>query len=269
MRDTACTGLAGVPSTYQVLLRRTRFRERAFPSLRWLQQAGGRLPEAAIREVRAAFPEVRLFVMYGQTEATARLSYLPPERLDEKIGSIGKGLASVRLEVLREDGLPVSPGSGEVGEIVASGESIADGYWDDPEETARVFRGGRLHTGDLARVDADGYLYLVDRVRDFVKVAGNRVSPRTVEEALAEHPAIVESSVVGAPDPVLGEALVAFVALVPGPGPGEAELQDHCRSRLPNHEVPSRFVFLDTLPKNESGKIQRRALRERAAAEVG
>ncbi len=266
MRDTECTGFAGVPSTYQVLLRRTRFRERTFPSLRWLQQAGGRLPDAQIREVRAALPGVRFFVMYGQTEATARLSFLPPERLDEKIGSIGKGLPSVRLEVLREDGLPVRPGSDEVGEIVASGESISAGYWHDPAETARTFREGRLRTGDVARVDADGFLYLVDRARDFVKVAGSRVSPRTIEEALAEHPAIVESAVVGAPDALLGEALVAYVVPVPGSALTEATIEDHCRSRLPNHEVPSRIVLLDALPKNESGKVLRQALRERAGA---
>ncbi len=184
-----CTGLAGVPATYQILLRKTHFAQREFPALRWLQQAGGSLPDSFLRELRQAMPQVRLYVMYGQTEATARLSYLPPERLDEKLGSIGKGLAHTRLEVLRPDGTPVRPGSGEVGEIVASGDNVTPGYWNDPEETARFFRDGKLHTGDMARVDADGFLFLVERGRDFIKAMGNRVSPKEVEEVLAELPA--------------------------------------------------------------------------------
>ena len=127
LAEKHCTGFAGVPSTYQILLRRTHFAKRAFPSLRWLQQAGGKLPNPFIQEIRKSLPQVKFFTMYGQTEATARLSYLPPERLDDKLGSIGKGLAGSRLEVLKEDGSPVRPGSDEVGEIVASGDNITLG----------------------------------------------------------------------------------------------------------------------------------------------
>ena len=133
--------------------------------------------------------------MYGQTEATARLSYLPPERLDDKLGSIGRGLPHTRLEVLRPDGTPVTPGSDEVGEIVASGENITLGYWDDPEETGRYFRDGKLYTGDMARVDADGFIFIVERARDFIKAMGYRVGPKEIEEVLAEMPEIVEAAV--------------------------------------------------------------------------
>src|SRR5208282_1951088 len=115
--------------------------------------AGGKLPDAQIAEVLRSFPQVRYFLMYGQTEATARLSYLPPERLADKLGSIGKGLPATRLEVLGPDGTPVEAGSTETGEIVASGDNIAAGYWQDPVESARFFRNGRLYTGDIARVD--------------------------------------------------------------------------------------------------------------------
>ena len=118
-----CTGLAGVPSTYQILLRKTRFKSSRFPSLRWLQQAGGRLPTPCIQEAIDAFPHVRFYVMYGQTEGTARLSYLPPERLHDKLGSIGRGLPSTSLEVLTPRGTPVPAGSGDVGEIVATGDA--------------------------------------------------------------------------------------------------------------------------------------------------
>jgi len=120
MQQRECTGLAGVPSTYQILLRKSRFRELSFPALRWFQQAGGKLPNPYITEILGSFPAVRFFLMYGQTEATARLSYLPPERLGDKLGSIGKGLPSGRLEVLRPDGTPVRRGANETGEIVAS-----------------------------------------------------------------------------------------------------------------------------------------------------
>ena len=188
MEQTGCTGLAGVPATYQILLRKTRFAQRKFPALRWLQQAGGKLPNPLIHELRQAVPLAKLFVMYGQTEATARLSYLPPERLDDKLGSIGRGLPHARLEVLRPDGSPVAPGSGEIGQIVVSGESVTRGYWGDPEETRRYFRDGKLFTGDMARVDADGFIFIAERARDFIKAMGYRVSPKEVEEVLAEMP---------------------------------------------------------------------------------
>lgn len=262
----ACSGFAGVPSTYQVLLRRTRFAQRRFPSLRWLQQAGGRLPEPFIREIRAAFPEVRLFVMYGQTEATARLSYLPPEKLEEKPGSIGRGLPSTRLEVLGPDGRPVAPGSAAVGEIVASGGNVTRGYWKDPLETARYFRDGRLHTNDLARVDADGFIFITGRSRDFIKAAGHRVSPREIEDVVAEMPAVVEVAVFGAPDELLGEAIHAWVVERRAGSVSAAEVLHHCNERLPNYKVPATVEIVDRLPKNAAGKVLRAALGAAAAS---
>ena len=255
-----CTGLAGVPATYQILLRKTHFAARTFPSLRWLQQAGGKLPENFLRELRRALPQVKLYVMYGQTEATARLSYLPPERLDDKLGSIGRGLPHTRLEVLRDDGTPVRPGSGEVGEVVASGENITPGYWRDPDETARFFRDGKLHTGDMARVDAEGFLFLVERQRDFIKAMGNRVSPKEVEEVLAELPQVVEAAVIGVTDDLWGEALKAFLVTAP-PGCLDAEeVRRHCMQRLPNYKIPQYVEFLSRLPKTSHGKVDKQRL---------
>lgn len=267
MEQMRCTGLAGVPATYQILLRKTRFARRQFPALRWLQQAGGRLPNPLLNELRRAFPHVRLFVMYGQTEATARLSYLPPERLDDKLGSIGRGLPHTRLEVLRGDGTPVSPGSDEVGEIVASGENVTPGYWNDPEETGRYFRDGKLYTGDMARVDADGFIFIVDRARDFIKAMGYRVAPREIEEVLAEMPEIVEAAVVGVPDELWGEAIRAFVVAARPGQLAAGDVQAHCTKRLPNYKTPQRVVFLPTLPKLGNGKVDRQALRSRAIQE--
>ncbi len=262
MEAKACTGFAGVPSTYQILLRKTRFAQRRFPALRWLQQAGGKLPEPLIRELRQAHPKVKLFIMYGQTEATARLSYLPPEMLETKLGSIGRGLPSTRLEVVKDDGTLVAPGSDEVGEIVATGESVTKGYWNDPEETARYFRGGRLHTGDLARVDEQGFIYVVDRTRDFIKCAGNRVSAQEIEDVLADHPEVVHAAAVGTPDDLLGEAMTVYVVPRSAGSVSEQGIIDHCRQRLPNHKVPSRVLLVTRLPTNAYGKVLKTLLRE-------
>jgi long-chain acyl-CoA synthetase len=260
-----CTGLAGVPSTYQILLRTSRFRQMSFPRLRWFQQAGGRLPNTCIVEIRNAFPLVRYFLMYGQTEGTARLSYLPPERLGDKLGSIGKGLPSTRLAVLKSDGSPVKSGSEEIGEIVASGDNISLGYWNDPAETAKFFRNGRLHTGDLARVDADGFIFIVERERDMVKSGGNRVSAKEVEEVIAQMPEIVEVAIVGSPHELLGEAINAFVMVSATGGITALDVQAHCRKRLPAFMVPQVVTFLKAMPHNGSGKVLKRQLKEMAA----
>lgn len=261
MEQTGCTGLAGVPATYQILMRKTRFAQRKFPALRWFQQAGGKLQNPLIREIRQAFPDVRLFVMYGQTEATARLSYLPPDRLDDKLGSIGRGLPHTRLEVLRQDGTPVSVGSNEVGQIVASGANVALGYWDDPAETGRYFRDGRLFTGDMATIDTEGYIYIVERARDFIKAMGYRVGPKEVEEVLAEMPQIVEAAVVGVPDELWGEAIRAFVVTVGSRQLTADDVRSHCLKRLPNYKVPQYVEFLPQMPKTGSGKVDRESLR--------
>ena len=132
MAKLACTRLRGRAVDLPDPAPEDALQGAEFPALRWLQQAGGMLPKPFLRELRESFPEVALYVMYGQTEATSRMSYLPPEHLDEKLGSIGKGLPSTRLEVLRPDGTPVAPGSDEIGEIVASGANVTAGYWRDP-----------------------------------------------------------------------------------------------------------------------------------------
>jgi len=266
MQSRECTGLAGVPSTFQILLRRSRFRQMRFPALRWLQQAGGKLPNPYIQEILEAFPGVRFFTMYGQTEATARLSYLPPERLKDKLGSIGRGLPSTRLEVLRPDGSAVAPGSNEVGEIVAAGDNITAGYWNDAAETAQYFRENRLYTGDLARVDADGFIYVVDRERDMIKCGGNRVAAKEVEEVIAELSEVVEVAVTGVPHEVLGEAIAAFVVPVRGVALEPAQVQGHCARRLPGFKIPERVTFLPNLPHNSSGKVAKQELRKLALA---
>jgi acyl-CoA synthetase (AMP-forming)/AMP-acid ligase II len=262
MVEKQCTGLAGVPSTYQILLRKTHFARRTFPALRWFQQAGGKLPNAFLREIREAFPAVRLFVMYGQTEGTARLSYLPPERLDDKLGSVGRGLPNTHLDIVRADGAAARPGSDDVGEIIASGDNITPGYWNDPEETARYFRSGRLMTGDMARIDKDGFIFIVERARDFIKAMGNRVSPKEIEEVLAEMPEVVEAAVLGVPDELWGEAVKAFLVTAQPEQLTAAKVLEHCRKRLPNFKIPQYVEFLPRLPKTANGKVAKEELRK-------
>lgn len=261
MQEKECTGLAGVPSTYQILLRTSRFRRMSFPKLRWFQQAGGKLPNPCIEEIVSSFPHIKYYLMYGQTEATARLSYLPPDRLADKLGSIGKGLESTKLEVTKTDGTPVAPGSGEVGEIVASGDNIALGYWNDPIETGKFFRNRKLHTGDLAIVDGDGFVFVVERERDMIKSGGNRVSAKEVEDVIAEVPEVVEVAVVGVPHDLLGESIRAFVVLHPKAILSETELLAHCRKRLPLFKTPEEVILLKTMPHNGAGKVMKQELK--------
>jgi acyl-CoA synthetase (AMP-forming)/AMP-acid ligase II len=261
MQETRCTGFAGVPSHYQMLLRSASLARMKFPDLRYVQQAGGHLAPSLIRELREALPGTDVFVMYGQTEATARLSYLPPEFLEKKLGSIGRGIPDVKLHVLDESGRHVSPGG--VGEIVAEGENIARGYWRDPAASAATFRDGRLHTGDIATVDDDGFIYIVDRATDFLKCGGNRVSCRQIEEQLLEFGDVLEAAVVGMPDDVLGEAVRAFV--VPGIADwnGFAErFRRFCKERMFPHLVPKDIIVLAVLPKSSSGKVAKQTLRD-------
>lgn len=261
MEERQCTGLAGVPSTYQILLRKTRFPQTPLPHLRWLQQAGGKLPDPYITQLRNAHPQAQLYIMYGQTEATARLSYLPPEHLSTKLGSIGKGLGSTKLEVLRTDNSPVTPGSHEVGEIVATGPNISPGYWNDPSETAKYFKDGRLHTGDLATVDADGFITIVERERDMIKSGGNRVSPKEIENTLAELPQVIEVAVVGIPHTLLGEGIQAHIVLREKTDLSANEILAHCRARLPSYKIPHKITLAKALPHNAAGKILKQKLR--------
>jgi long-chain acyl-CoA synthetase len=258
--ETRCTGFAGVPSHFQILLRKSSLKKKQFPDLRYVQQAGGHLAPLFIQELRAALPNTQIFVMYGQTEATARLSYLPPEYLHNKLGSIGKGMLGVTLRVLDEMGRDVEPG--EVGEIVAEGGNVTRGYWRAPEESKTIFRNGRLYTGDLARVDNDGFIYIVDRAKDFLKCRGEKVSCREIEDVLLECQDLVEAAVIGIPDEVLGEAIKAFVVPRKRDSDRIAEsVAAFCKTRLAPHYLPKEIVVLGALPKTGSGKIMKSALR--------
>jgi len=262
-----CTVLAGVPSSFQLLLRASSFATRALPSLRLVQQAGGKLPQVLVDELRAAQPGAELFVMYGATEATARLSYLPPELLDAKPGSVGRGIPGVELRVLDEDGRPVAPG--ERGQIYARGDNIGPGYLDDPEATAAKFTEHGLRTGDVAVVDEDGFIYIVDRADDFIKSWGHRVSSQEVEACALGLEDLVAAAAVGVPDDEAGEAVTLFVTRRPGVDVDPEQVLAFMRAGLPTHMVPRSVHVLDALPLTANGKTAKAVLRELAAARAG
>jgi long-chain acyl-CoA synthetase len=257
-----CTGFAGVPLTYEIIRRQVDVSTLTFPRLRYLTQAGGPMAPETIDWVRAAFAPARLFVMYGQTEATARLSYLPPERAIEKRGSIGIAIPGVELAVLDDKGRALPPG--EVGHLVARGDNVTPGYLDEPAETAAILHDGWLWTGDLAERDADGFFFHRGRSKDILKVGGHRVSPIEIEHVVAEHPDIAEVAVIGRPDALLGEVPVAFVVPRPGHQPVEDGLKVYCRARMAPYRVPARFITVASLPRNEAGKLLRAKLLEQA-----
>lgn len=260
LEEQSCTGIAGVPSTYQTLLRNTSFARRSFPALKKIQQAGGKLPKVMIEELANAAPGAQVYVMYGQTEATARLSYLPPHLLREKLGSIGRGIPGVELRVVNESGDEVRPG--EIGEIIARGDNISPGYVDDPEGTAAKFRDGWLWTGDLATIDEDGFIFITDRKSDFIKVLGHRVSSQEIEAKIQEIPEVIAAAAIGQPDETQGEAIHVFLALKTGSGLRAEEILEYCQKHFARHMVPKAITILPRLPVNAHGKVVKAQLRE-------
>ncbi|OHB70080.1 MAG: hypothetical protein A2W17_03845 [Planctomycetes bacterium RBG_16_41_13] len=254
------TGFSGVPSTFAILLNRSAIRHYKFPNLRYITQAGGAMSSKITHELKSILPHVAIYIMYGQTEASARLSYLEPDELSRKGGSIGKAIPGVTLDVLTPDGYPVK--QGEVGEIVARGENIMAGYWKEPEKTAQVLRKEGLWTGDLARIDEEGFIYIVSRKSDIIKSGAHRISPKEIEEILLEHSAVHEVAVVGVEDEILGEAIKACIVLKDKFSCTNRELLAHCHKQLPLYKVPHRVEFLEALPKTSSGKIKKVDLKQ-------
>lgn len=266
MQAEGCTGFAGVPSMYQTLIRNSTFPKCDLPRLRKIQQAGGKLPPVLIRELMNIQPNAQIFIMYGQTEATARLSVLPPEFLDSKLGSVGRGIPGVELRVVDESGKDVAPG--QVGEIIARGDNVSPGYLNNPEATSERFVGGTLYTGDLATVDADGFIYIVDRTSDFIKSHGYRVSSQQVEEVILQLSEIVAAAVVGQPDLAAGEAIVAYVTVRSASRLSPEDITAHCRQHLPRYMWPKEVVLVDSLPTSAQGKIVKSILRERSRPDL-
>lgn len=257
LKNYKCTGFAGVPSHYQILLKKSQtFTETKFPDLRYVTQAGGKLHAVIIEQFINAFPEKEFFVMYGQTEATARLSFLPPQFIKTKTRSIGKGIPGVKLKIVNSKGEDVA--INEQGELLASGDNIMLGYYKDEEESAKTIKEGWLYTGDIAKMDEDGFIYLMARKKEIIKVGGKRVSPKEIEEVILSLPEVVDCTISGIEDELLGEALRATIVL--SGNANEEQMRGNiiqkCGKHLSTYKVPQIIIFEKTIRMNATGKKQ-------------
>jgi fatty-acyl-CoA synthase len=252
------------PTVWIALMHHPDFERRDLSSLRKGYYGASIMPVEVLGELGEKAPNVRLFNFYGQTEMSPVATILGPDDQVRKAGSAGKPALNVETVVVDADDRPVPAGT--EGEIVHRSPQAMLGYWNDPEKTAETFRGGWLHTGDLGVFDDDGYLTIVDRIKDMIKSGGENVASREVEEAIYEHPAVAEVAVFGIPHPRWIEAVTAAVVPRPGHSITREDLIAFCRGRLAGFKTPKYVVVLEQLPKNPSGKILKRELRTTYAA---
>ncbi|MGC1727981.1 MAG: AMP-binding protein [Steroidobacteraceae bacterium] len=257
--EYGCTTFAGVPTAYNILLRRSNLKTIPLKSLRRFLQAGGPLAAERVHEMRRIVPDVDFFAMYGQTEATSRISCLPPARLRDKCGSAGLPLDNVRIRVVAACGRDAEPG--EPGVIWAAGKSICRGYLDDPDASAEKFRGGWLVTGDLGYRDPEGFLWVLGRSGEFIKMRGIRVSFAEVEARIAALPGVHECAAAAVPHAEAGEALALYVVAADGAQGIDGTIRRH----LPRQWVCDSVNLVAALPKTAHGKLAR-ALLYRAAS---
>jgi long-chain acyl-CoA synthetase len=255
------TGFPGVPTVFAILLQMD-LTPHDLNSLRYITNTAAALPPSHIMEIGLKFPWATLYSMYGLTECKRTL-YLPPEQLDKRPGSVG--IAIPGTEVWIEDDRGNRVGPGVIGELVIRGSHVMRGYWENSEATAKCYRPGPtpgehvLYSGDLFKMDEEGYLFFVSRKDDIIKSRGEKVSPKEVENVLYSLEGVVEAAVVGVPDPILGQAIKAFVVL-DSVMLAEKDILRHCRTHLEDFMVPQIIEFRDSLPKTSSGKITKKGL---------
>ena len=263
LEEEGITALPAVPTFFALLLKYPDLLKRDFPKLRYITNAASALPKNHLQQIRAAFPRATFFSMYGQTECK-RVSYLPPEELDRRPASVGIGIPNSEVYIVDEQGQRLPPG--EVGELVVRGPHVMQGYWRSPELTEQRFqstcvKGERLlFTGDLFKMDEEGFLYFVSRKDDIIKCKGEKVSPVEVEHVVCALEGVAEAAVVGVPDLVLGQAIRLFVVRREGSVITEREVRTYCARTLEDYMVPKYIDFVQELPRTENGKISRSQL---------
>ncbi len=250
------TVFEGVPTMYVALLHQPDRADYDTSALRMCISGGAALPVEVLRGFEEAFG-IPVLEGYGLSETSPIASFNHPGR-ERKPGSIGTPIRDVQMRVVDGDDHEVP--QGEVGEIVIRGPNVMKGYWHRPEATAEAIRDGWFHTGDLARVDSDGYFYIVDRKKDLIIRGGYNVYPREIEEVLYEHPAVAEAAVIGVPHPALGEEVGAAVTLKPGASVTAEELRNHVKALVAAYKYPRHVWIVDALPKGPTGKIQKREI---------
>lgn len=258
------TGLPGVPTMFALLLGLKDLATYDLSALRYISNTAAALPVSHILKLRDAFPQVTLFSMYGLTECK-RVSYLPPAELDRRPGSVGIAIPGTEVYIVDDDGNKTPPGV--IGELVVRGSHVMRGYWEKPEETAKRFKPGAipgemvLYTGDLFRVDEEGFLYFISRKDDIIKSRGEKVSPKEIENTLYTLESVLEVAVVGVPDDVLGEAIKVFVAPKEGAVLTERDVRAHCSRHLEDFMMPKYVEIWSELPKGGTGKIDKKELK--------
>jgi long-chain acyl-CoA synthetase len=263
IRDERITVFPGVPTIFATLLAAHRRTALSFPSVRRLTNTAAALPEEFVGGLREIFPHALIYKMYGLTECK-RVSYLDPELVDSKPGSVGKAIPGTEVYLLSEDGKPVLPG--EVGTLYVRGPHVMAGYWNRPDLTEQMLKPGKLPgervlcTHDLFRMDDEGFLYFVGRTDDIIKTRGEKVSPIEVENALHRIPGVREAAVVGVPDALLGEAIRAYVVTEPDAGLTVQSLRADSAVFLESHMVPTQVILCDSLPRTANGKVNKRLL---------
>jgi len=256
------TGFPIVPTISAVLLQLNLSAHR-FPALRYITNTAAALPADHIRRLRNLFPDVKIFSMYGLTECK-RVSYLPPGQIDIRPTSVGRGMPNEEVYLVDDAGRRAEAGA--VGELVVRGSNVMKGYWELPEETERMLKPGPLpgekvlYTGDLFRMDEEGYLYFVGRKDDIIKTRGEKVSPREVEDVLHAMPGVAEAAVIGVPDELLGAAIKAVVRPQAGVNLTAEAVIHWCALKLENFMVPKFVDFQGEFPKTSTGKISKREL---------
>ena len=250
------------PSMVNQILAHPSLGARDLSGVRLIIDGGEKMPLPLIERLLKAFPRAWFSDAYGLTETVSGDTFLDKRMTVEKLGSVGKPCLHLDVAIWDEEDRPVAPGA--PGEIVLRGPKVFKGYWKDPEATTAAFRGGWFHTGDIGYLDADGFLYIVDRKKDIIVSGGENIASLEVERVLYEHPAVLEAAVVARRDARWGEVPVAFVVCRAGATATEEELREHCLARLAKFKVPRALEFIDALPRNPSGKVLKRLLRERA-----
>jgi len=260
IRQHGVTVLPGVPTIFATLLSMHRREALSLPSVKTITNTGAHLPDAYLAPLLQICPGARIYKMYGLTECK-RVCYLEPERLFDKPGSVGKAIPGTEVAVLGADGTRVPPG--DAGTLHVRGPHVMMGYWNLPEETARMLVPGpypgerMLCTHDRFRVDEEGFLYFLGRTDDIIKSGGEKISPLEVDEVLMDHPAVAQVVTFAVPHDKLGEEVAAAVVLRDGQSLDERTLRDFAASRLADFKVPRRVVILDEIPKGATGKLQR------------
>ena len=258
------TVFPGVPTLYSAILALSNLSTFDLSALRIVTNAAAALSDQHVQQIQALLPAAKLYSMYGMTECK-RISFLPPEQLAQRPSSVGRGLVNQEVWLVDEEGKRLD--NPATGELVVRGSHVMRGYWDKPAETARALKPGPiagesvLHTGDIFRTDAEGWLYFVGRSDDIIKSRGEKVAPREVENTIYALEGVLDCAVIGIPDERLGQAVKAFITLKPGATLTEREVIRHCLARLENFMAPKSVEFVADLPRTDSGKIRKLGLR--------